>query len=263
MPTKGLFLLCLSVTAWGQTPRLALPEWLAPFPQARDQSASATAMEGTATYTALAGAAEVVQHYEQQLRAAGIDFKAQGDGIGVSIVVSAGKTSAVVRLHDDEGVTKVKVSYAVAPDQPPPSPPILRQASVGRPAVAPPVTAAQAVAQRAVPVASGRREPLSPLAHVPYRWILQSSIVRGTKPTQYAMSAYEAPTDGTVIGPLALPAGAVIVDVLPTDCEFILQDQAGHNFTYKKGEEAKAKGLGPGTWAVYPRKCGGVSIYLH
>lgn len=67
-----LLVICASLSASGQptgenvlTPRLAMPEWLAPFPQARDQSTAATSREGTSAYTALAHPAEVISHYEQ------------------------------------------------------------------------------------------------------------------------------------------------------------------------------------------------------
>jgi hypothetical protein len=62
-----------SLSAWGQstpenaiTPRLAIPEWLAPFPQARPVGKGRT--EGASSYTALTHSAAVVSHYQQQLR---------------------------------------------------------------------------------------------------------------------------------------------------------------------------------------------------
>src|SRR5580698_2636162 len=80
-----LLLIWASVSTWGQQPA---PEWLAPFPQARDQSATASAMEGASAYTALAHSADVIKHYEQEMRAAGVTFRTQSDGIGTSIVAS-------------------------------------------------------------------------------------------------------------------------------------------------------------------------------
>jgi hypothetical protein len=74
---------------------------------------------------------------------------------------------------------------------------------------------------------------------------------------------YEAPTDRSVVAPLTLAAGATVVDVFPTDCPFMMQDQAGHVFNYKKGEELKGKPLAPGTWAAYPMKCSGITVFLH
>jgi hypothetical protein len=97
-----LLLIWACLSAWGQqssenvpTPRLVMPEWLAPFAQARDQSATATSTESVSTYTALAHPAEVISHYQQQMRAAGVAFRTQSDGIGFSILASAEKLSAV------------------------------------------------------------------------------------------------------------------------------------------------------------------------
>jgi hypothetical protein len=241
MPSRSaisLLLICASVSIWGQQ---TMPEWLAPFPQARDQSAAAVAAEITSSYTAPAQAADVITHYERQMRTAGVTFKTQSDGIGVSIVASAERASAVVRIREDDGVSKVKVSYALTADK----------------------TAGLVLASSQPPSpSSGRRQPLSPYARVPYTWILQSVVVRGSKPTQYTASYYEAPTDGTALQPLLLPAGASIVDVVPQDCAFSVQDQAGHSFTFNQEGEAKGRILSPGAWSVYPMKCSGVDVFL-
>ena len=47
------------------------------------------------------------------------------------------------------------------------------------------------------------------------------------------------------------------------DCPFMMQDAAGHVFNYKKGRELKGKPLAPGTWAAYPMKCSGITVFLH
>jgi hypothetical protein len=235
-------LILASLSAWGQQ---TMPGWLAPFPQARDQSAVAAAAEVTSSYSAPAQAADVIAHYEQQMRAAGITFKTQSDGIGVSIVASADRASAVVRIREDDGVSTVNVSYAVTPDK---TAGLVLAAS--RPQTAGPA--------RAVPVSL----PASPYAHVPYTWILQSVIVSGSKPPRYNAFFYEAPTDATALQPLNLPAAATIVDVAPKDCVFTVQDQAGHSFTFNKEGEAKGRILNPGAWSVYPVKCSGIDVYL-
>jgi hypothetical protein len=240
-----------SLSAWGQqtsenalTPRLALPTWLAPFPQARDQSATAASTESTSTYTALAHPADVISHYEQQLRTAGISFRTQSDGIGVSIVASAEKVSAIIRIREADDFSKVKVTYSLTPDR----------------ISAPPPAASQP--QTAAPTSPAKREPISPWARAPYTWIMQSVIIRGSNPTRYTACYYEAPTDATVEKPLPLPAGAAIVDVFPDNCMFSLQDQAGHSFTFKNAEEARGKRLAPGTWSLYPMKCSGIDVFL-
>src|SRR5258708_21914732 len=157
-----LLLIWASPSAWGQQssensppPRLAMPEWLAPFPQARDQSATATSTESVSTYTALAHPAEVISHYQQQLRAAGVAFRTQSDGIGFSILASAEKLSAVIRIREVEDVITVKVPFSVASDKPPAQPSAIPQ-------------------QTAVPP---RRAPTSPWTPAPYTWVMQSVIV--------------------------------------------------------------------------------------
>jgi hypothetical protein len=261
-----LLLIGASLSAWGQpasenvsTANLAMPEWLAPFPQARDQSVTAVPTEGASVYTALARPADVISHYEQQMRAAGVAFKTQGDGIGVSIVASAERLSAVIRIREAEDGSKVKVSYSLAPDKHAALLPANPQPA-NPPAANPwPQTPAP---RQSSPISSGRRAPLSPFARTPYTWIMQSVIVRGSNPRKYTASYYEAPTDRTAEAPLALPAGASIIDVFPTDCMFSLQDQAGHSFTFKKAEEAMGRALAPGTWSLYPMKCSGIDIFL-
>jgi hypothetical protein len=249
-----LLLIWASISTWGQQagdndlrPRLAMPEWLAPFPQARDLSAGAASAEVTASYTAPAQAADVITHYELQMRTAGVAFKTQSDGIGVSIVASAERVSAVVRIREDDGVSKVKVSYAVTPDK---TAGLVLAASQSQ--TAPP--------QRAIPVslpassslAPGKRAPISPYARAPYAWILQSVVVRGSHPAKYTASYYQASTDGTALQPLPLPGGTSIVDVFPQDCAFSLQDQEGHSFTFNRADEAKGRELAPGAWSYIP-----------
>ncbi len=52
---------------------------------------------------------------------------------------------------------------------------------------------------------------------------------------------YEAPTDRNVVAPLTLAAPATVVDVFPTDCPFMMQDSAGHIFTYtERARSSKA-----------------------
>ena len=260
---RTILLLLASLAVWGQPaagnspPPLPMPEWLTPFPHARDESATSAPTEGVSNYTALGRTAEVVAYYQQQLRAAGIDFKAQSDGLGVSITAAKDEVSAVIRIRDYDDTSRVRVSYAIAHGQ--------AQAPVSgsqRPLTR---QQSQPIAPVPQPVAAtaAKREPITPWTHVPYVWIMQSVIVRGSNPRKYTAAYYEAPTDRTIERPLDLPNGASIVDAVPDDCEFFLQDQAGHSITYKKAAEAKGQRLAPGSWSLYPVKCSGVDIYLH
>lgn len=216
-------LLCLAILC-----SLALaadqPAWLVPFPQARDQ---VDLGQGTSTYTALGPASDVISHYETNLRNAGINFNAQSDGIGVSIVAAAGNQSAVIRLREQDGVTKVNVSYAVTTAAPPPVAPL--------------------------PGAPG--ETISPNRHAPYNWIMQSSAAHG--------SASPAKPNSVAAAPLTLAAQASIVDVFPEDCGFSLRDQEEHSVAFKNASAAVGKTVAPGTWSLTPIRCAGVSIYLH
>jgi hypothetical protein len=252
-----LLLFWASLSAWGQsagenllTPRLAMPEWLAPFPQARGQVATAASTEGASSYTALAHPADVISHYEEQMRAAGVTFSARNDGLGISIVASAKPISAVIRIREAADTSRVNVSYAVVQDKPAAPPPANLE----------PQTAAP---QQPKSTSPGKRAPISPFARVPYTWIMQSTIIRESNPVRYNPFYYEAPTDRTVVAALTLPSRASIVDVFPADCLFSLQDQAGHSLTFKKAEEALGKGLAPGTWSVYPMKCSGIEVFLN
>ncbi len=222
-----------------------MPEWLAPFSHA-EQSITASATQGTSTYTALARPDDIAAHYQEIMANAGVVFKTQSDGIGMSIIASSDTISAVVRIREGEEVCTVKVSYAVKQNDP---------RSVGA------VTRERAMF---APASSGpKREPLSPYARAPYTWIIQSVIVPASNPRKYNLMYYEAPTDRSVVAPLPLTASATVVDVFPTDCAFMMQDSSGHVATYQKGEELRGKPLAPGTWAAYPMKCSGIDIFLH
>ncbi|HLK68065.1 MAG TPA: hypothetical protein VKU19_31750 [Bryobacteraceae bacterium] len=121
-----LLLVCASFSAWGQgvirlpgPPPLALPDWLAPFPQTRDLTAKATLTEVTSAYTALGNPSSVVSHYQQQMLAAGIDFQLKPEAAGTSIEGMGETTVGIVRIREDGGGAKVEVRYAVRHDPPP------------------------------------------------------------------------------------------------------------------------------------------------
>jgi hypothetical protein len=125
-----LLLACASLSAWGQSgvlqlpgpPPLALPKWLAPFPQARDRSTKATPTEAASSYTALGLPADVISHYEQQLNPAGVAFQTKPDGTATVIEGSAEKASWAVRVREENGAARVEVSYALKRNRPPAQP---------------------------------------------------------------------------------------------------------------------------------------------
>ena len=225
-----LVLCCLSLTAADT----ALPNWLAPFPQAQSDTATPS------NYTARASAADVAEHYESQMRAKGISFKVENDGIGISILATEGQASAVVRIRDNDRGSIVRVSYTINAASPPqttqpPAPQVLRP---------------------------GKRVPTSMLTHAPYTWTMQSVLNRGTHPTTYSAYYYIAATNAIVERPLPAPLGATIVDVFPDDCEFSMRDDAGNSLTFRNAKDALGKTLKPGTWSLYPIKCGGIDVFL-
>ena len=95
-----------------------------------------------------------------------------------------------------------------------------------------------------------------------YRWVIQSVAVHGASGKKYSSFYYEVSTGRSVEQPLSLPTGGEIVDAFPDDCTFSVQNQSGNSFTFRNEDEAKAKGLGPGTWSVLPLKCGGIAVYV-
>jgi hypothetical protein len=235
-----------SAAAPGSAPP-AMPEWLAPFPQAQAQRAAGTER----SYTALAPTADVIAHYQQEMRAAGVAFTTQSDGIGVSIVASEGRASAVVQIRDDDGRSKVKVLFTFKPEPTPAS---------GQAPTLPQAQPVVAQAQSAFP--QGRQLPTSPLTRAPYVWIIQGYVVRGSSPTRYRVGYDHVPTLASGEGPLPLPAGATIVDVFPDKCAFWVRDQAGHSINFHRAKEALGTSLNPGAWSIYPIDCFGIQVYL-
>jgi hypothetical protein len=102
-------------------PPLALPEWLAPFPQAKEVSKKASPTEATSSYTTPAPEADVVSHYERQLGAAGIPFQTERSGMVAEIVGSTKEHSATIRVREDNSGASVEVSYGPRHDPPPDS----------------------------------------------------------------------------------------------------------------------------------------------
>lgn len=233
------------------------PQWMAPFPQHRDLTSTD---DGISNYVALAPSAQVISYYEQRMREAGAEFKAQNDGIGVSIVWKDGKESAVLQVREIDGVTTVRTSYAVTPD-PPPAPVQVAAAPVAQPqrqALAPtPVAAAPA------PAAAPKAAPKSPNTKSEYKWVLKSTRVTGAVPAKYHGTYLDAATETTAAKALSLPKGATVVDVSPMDCTFNMEDTAKHFLTYRKGDKALGADLMPGTWSVFPMRCTSISVYLN
>ena len=129
MPARMILLIGLSSTLWGQSvltlpgPKpLALPIWLAPFPQARIRSGKATPREITNSYLAAAAVPAVIAHYEQQLRARNMTFKTEPDGFGYSVIIFPDRGQAEVRVREEIEGAGIEVHYTLeSPPAPPPS----------------------------------------------------------------------------------------------------------------------------------------------
>src|SRR5271168_1831115 len=75
---------------------LQIPVWLNPYPGATGETNTASHTGAEMSYTSVASPATVIQHYEAQLRKAGVIYKADFDGIGTAIRATEGATSCVV-----------------------------------------------------------------------------------------------------------------------------------------------------------------------
>jgi hypothetical protein len=95
-----------------------------------------------------------------------------------------------------------------------------------------------------------------------WSWVIQSVAAPQDSKIKYTSFYYEAATDRTVEKPLTVPTGVAVVGVFPDDCTFSVSNELGKSFTFRNEAEAKAKGLGPGTWSVTPLNCGGVAVFL-
>ena len=126
-----VLLIGLASTLWGQSvvtlpgPKpLALPLWLAPFPQARLRSGKATPREITNSYLAAATVPAVIAHYEQQLRVRHIAFQTEPDGFGYSVTIAPEKGQAEVRVREEIDGAGVEVHYTLESRPAPPPPPL-------------------------------------------------------------------------------------------------------------------------------------------
>ena len=115
---------CAQVVTLPGPPPLALPGWLAPFPQTTDYVKQATTGEVTSSYLAAASAADVIAHYEKQLRAAGIDFAPRPEESGSLIQAETAQAYCTVAVRPQNGGVRVEVSYKAGRR---PVPPVLTE----------------------------------------------------------------------------------------------------------------------------------------
>jgi hypothetical protein len=102
----------LFANLWAQTaPRL--PDWLQPLPEARDVVVHNGRQSIQTTYETAMAPAAVVSSYQKRLQSAGMQPKADFDGIGTSIRVSTHGVSGVISVRESDTGTHVKVEFAV------------------------------------------------------------------------------------------------------------------------------------------------------
>jgi len=363
-----LLLLVATLPAWGQggavlrlpgPPPLALPNWLAPVAQARDQSAKAAPTEASSAYATSEPPAAVIAHYERQMRVAGISFQTRRDGTDTWIEALTPNAAGTVRVAELKGGTTVEVKYELKHDPPPGEPEhnvpplfartnpagrvdlsgvwlfthvngrfegtiVLTQAGSGLTgrwhtgkgksepdtAVSGYIDGSRVILTRfidnnqqnyaltlspdgnrldgfgdgwfinhanlnmqrsagtapprtAAPAAARTGDHLSfPPPRGTWKWAIQSVAVKRGSGIGYTSFYYEAATGRSVDQALSLPNGATIVGVFPDDCAFSVRDALGNSFGFRNEQEAKAKELSPGTWSLFPEKCGGVALFL-
>jgi len=126
--------------------------------------------------------------------------------------------------------------------------------------------AAPAAAPTAAPAAAPKKASFfgmpAPPARGTYRWAVQSVATGSGAQLKYSSFYYETATGRSIDEPISLPGGAMVVGVFPDDCAFTMQNDSGAVLAFRNEADAKAKGIGPGTWSVFPRKCGGVVVFL-
>jgi hypothetical protein len=102
-------------------PPLAMPDWLAPYPQARNQAKKGTPDEVVVSYFAPGAPAGVIAHYEQHLRSAGVSFDRKEDGNAASLDATLEKFDCTIRVSGQNDGSGVEVRYAKK-KAPPPAP---------------------------------------------------------------------------------------------------------------------------------------------
>jgi hypothetical protein len=130
-PSALLALLALTGLSLAADQPLRIPDWFTPYPGASHLTTTTSAVAADVSYTAPATPNAVIQHYQEQLRKAGMAFHADFDGIGTTIRISEEKTPCVVRINEQEEGVIVSASCALSaaavfspimPEPPPPTP---------------------------------------------------------------------------------------------------------------------------------------------
>src|SRR5258708_5594283 len=106
---------CFVISA-GQA--VSLPDWLSTISGATDITRTETAAQTASSYGVALPPTEVIAHYQTKLRRAGIPFGLSFNGIGSTIMVSAGKLSCIVRVAESDLGSSVRTECATISDSP-------------------------------------------------------------------------------------------------------------------------------------------------
>jgi hypothetical protein len=91
---------------------MSLPGWLGNFPKSSNLTTKASPLTLDVSYNAPTKPDAIVAHYQVQLRAAGVKFTANFDGVGNTISASSADKSCTIRIGEDETGSRVRVSCA-------------------------------------------------------------------------------------------------------------------------------------------------------
>lgn len=110
------FVLLAAATAAGQSPRVAMPGWLAPFPDAKVEGPVVHANRVEASYVSAAATGEIVSHYRELFAAQGIPFVLNPDGLGVTIR-GRKECSLLIAIRESKGQTLTRITCTALPSQ--------------------------------------------------------------------------------------------------------------------------------------------------
>jgi hypothetical protein len=119
--------------AAGADQSLNVPDWLAPLPEAKSITRTASATSVDLSYLVPLSPTEAAGRYQERLQKAGVRFGVNFDGIGNAISASTESISCIVHISEADSGSRVRVSCA--PEIPQPSSQVIAP-STQSPAVA-------------------------------------------------------------------------------------------------------------------------------
>ena len=116
-PRSTGFSLCLifffSTALSAQDSALQNPPWLAPVPDATPTATLLSPTSNENSYSTPAPIADVIAHYERQLKGAGLEFQSNYDGLGTTIRIQIPKRAALVQIRESDSGVSFKTIFVV------------------------------------------------------------------------------------------------------------------------------------------------------